>query len=57
MTTKKDETGKFAAPLAAETKYELTEDEMARVSGGRVQHASVKLQIERGSASPLLKQT
>ena len=34
MSARKNETGKPAAPLALETKYELTEDEMARVSGG-----------------------
>jgi hypothetical protein len=34
MPTRKNETGKPAVPLALEAKYELTEDEMGRVSGG-----------------------
>jgi bacteriocin-like protein len=47
MATRKNETGKPAAPLALKTKDELTEDEMARVSGGQSTGQATGRRVEK----------
>jgi hypothetical protein len=53
MTTKKNETGKPAAPLAVETKDELTDGALEKVSGGDIHF----VKLEDKSSAPLFQHT